>query len=113
MDIRASSSEQEVKNLSGGNQQKTVLAKWLVRKPKLIIMDEPTRGIDVAAKAEIFRIMRELADSGVGVVMISSELPEILGMADRILVMHEGSITAEFQGGNATEEEIMHAATGS
>jgi ribose transport system ATP-binding protein len=112
MDIRARNSEQAVKNLSGGNQQKTVLAKWLVRKPKLIIMDEPTRGIDVAAKAEIFRIMRELADSGAGVVMISSELPEILGMADRILVMHEGRITAELQGGCTTEEEIMQAATG-
>jgi ABC-type sugar transport system ATPase subunit len=75
-------------------------------------MDEPTRGIDVAAKAEIFKIMRELADSGAGIIMISSELPEILGMADRILVMHEGRISAEFKGGFTTEEEIMQAATG-
>jgi ribose transport system ATP-binding protein len=112
LDIRASSPEQTAMNLSGGNQQKAVIAKWLVRRPKLIIMDEPTRGIDVASKAEIYRIMRELTDSGVSILMISSELPEILGMADRILVMHEGRISTEFRGCDASEEEIMQAATG-
>jgi ribose transport system ATP-binding protein len=112
LDIRAQSPNQLVRNLSGGNQQKVVLGKWLVRKPELIILDEPTRGIDVASKAEIYRIMRNLADDGAAVLMISSELPEILGMADRILVMHEGTIAAEFKGGEPTEEDVMKAATG-
>jgi len=112
LDIRTSGPNQLVMNLSGGNQQKVVLAKWLVREPKLIILDEPTRGIDVGAKVEIYRIMRALADSGAAVLMISSELPEIIGMADRILVMHEGRLTAEFDGASATEEGIMLAATG-
>ncbi len=112
LDIRAHGADQLVMNLSGGNQQKVVLGKWLVSAPKLIILDEPTRGIDVGAKAEIYRIMRELADAGAAVLMISSELPEVLGMADRILVMHEGRLVAEFEGGRATEEEILTAATG-
>jgi len=112
LDIRASGPTQPVMNLSGGNQQKVVLAKWLIRKPRLIILDEPTRGIDVGAKAEIYRIMRELAESQAAILMISSELPEILGMADRILVMHEGKLAAEFDGATATEEAVMQAATG-
>jgi ribose transport system ATP-binding protein len=110
--IRASGVEQPVLSLSGGNQQKVVLAKWMVREPRLIILDEPTRGIDVGAKAEIYRLMRQLADGGAAILMISSELPEILGMADRILVMHEGRLTAALDGPTATEEAVMAAATG-
>jgi len=112
LDIRAKSAEQPVRSLSGGNQQKVVLAKWLVREPRLIILDEPTRGIDVGAKAEIYRLMRQLADAGAAILMISSELPEILGMADRILVMHEGRLRAELHGATATEAAVMAAATG-
>ena len=110
--IRASGVDQPVLSLSGGTQQKVVLAKWLVRDPRLLILDEPTRGIDVGTKAEIYRIMRQLADAGAAILMISSELPEILGMADRILVMHDGRLVAEFEGARATEEEILTAATG-
>jgi ribose transport system ATP-binding protein len=104
--------EQEVRRLSGGNQQKTLLAKWLAIKPKIFIVDEPTRGIDVGAKKEIHFLLRELAASGVGVIMISSELLEVLGMSDRILVMHEGGIAAEFSAAEATEEKIIRAASG-
>ncbi|HEX2621601.1 MAG TPA: sugar ABC transporter ATP-binding protein [Phototrophicaceae bacterium] len=103
--------EQEIRRLSGGNQQKTLVAKWLSIKPKILIVDEPTRGIDVGAKKEIHFLLRELAESGVGVIMISSELPEILGMSDRILVMHEGAIVAEFDATAATEEQIIRAAS--
>src|SRR6187551_2517381 len=98
--------------LSGGNQQKTVLAKWLGRKPRLLIVDEPTRGIDVGTKAEVHRLLSELAAQGVAVLMISSELPEVLGMADRVVVLFEGRVTGEFTGAEATEDAIMHAATG-
>ena len=98
--------------LSGGNQQKTVLAKWLARKPRLIIVDEPTRGIDVGTKAEVHRLLSELAAQGVAVLMISSELPEVLGMADRIVVLFEGRVMREFARADATEDAIMHAATG-
>ena len=101
-----------VAKLSGGNQQKVVLAKWLGRGPSVLIVDEPTRGIDVATKAEVHRLLVELAREGVAVVMISSELPEVLGVADRILVMREGRIAAEFAREVATEEAIMSAATG-
>ncbi|MGV9377056.1 sugar ABC transporter ATP-binding protein [Nonomuraea sp. NPDC003707] len=98
--------------LSGGNQQKVVLAKWLARRPSVLIVDEPTRGIDVATKAEVHRLLSELAGSGVAVLMISSELPEVLGMADRVLVMHEGRLAAEIPRADATEESVMAAATG-
>ena len=98
--------------LSGGNQQKAVLAKWLARKPTLLIVDEPTRGIDVGTKAEVHRLLSELASQGVAVLMISSELPEVLGMADRIIVLFEGRVMREFARAEATEEAIMHAATG-
>jgi rhamnose transport system ATP-binding protein len=98
--------------LSGGNQQKAVLAKWLARKPRLLIVDEPTRGIDVGTKAEVHRLLSELAEQGVAVLMISSELPEVLGMADRIVVLFEGRVTGEFVRADATEDAIMHAATG-
>ena len=98
--------------LSGGNQQKVVLAKWLARKPTVLIVDEPTRGIDVGTKAEVHRLLSDLAGQGVAVLMISSELPEILGMADRVLVMHEGRLTAELSRDEATEQTVMLAATG-
>jgi rhamnose transport system ATP-binding protein len=98
--------------LSGGNQQKAVLAKWLARKPRLLIVDEPTRGIDVGTKAEVHRLLSELAAQGVAVLMISSELPEVLGMADRIVVLFEGRVMREFARDDATEDAIMHAATG-
>jgi rhamnose transport system ATP-binding protein len=98
--------------LSGGNQQKAVLAKWLARQPKLLIVDEPTRGIDVGTKAEVHRLLSELASQGVAVLMISSELPEVLGMADRVVVLFEGQVMREFARGEATEDAIMHAATG-
>jgi rhamnose transport system ATP-binding protein len=98
--------------LSGGNQQKVVLAKWLARKPTVLIVDEPTRGIDVGTKAEVHRLLSELAAQGVAVLMISSELPEVLGMADRIVVLFEGRVMREFSREEATEDAIMHAATG-
>ena len=100
-------------SLSGGNQQKLVLAKWLARSPSVLIVDEPTRGIDVATKAEVHRLLSDLAGQGVAVLMISSELPEVLGMADRVLVMHEGRLRAELPRDQATEERVMFAATGS
>ena len=98
--------------LSGGNQQKVVLAKWLGRQPALLIVDEPTRGIDVGTKAEVHRLLVRLAADGVAILMISSELPEVLGVGDRILVMREGRLAAEFGHEDATEETIMSAATG-
>jgi ribose transport system ATP-binding protein len=101
-----------VQNLSGGNQQKLVLAKWLFTGSKVLIFDEPTRGIDVGAKSEIYKLMNELAAQGVAIIMISSELPEVLGMSDRILVMHEGRIAGELSRAEATQEKIMHLATG-
>ncbi|MDL9979244.1 sugar ABC transporter ATP-binding protein [Microbacterium candidum] len=97
--------------LSGGNQQKVVLAKWLATNPRVLIVDEPTRGIDVGTKAEVHRLLSELAGQGIGILMISSELPEVLGMADRVLVMHEGRITAELPRAEATSENVMFAAT--
>jgi ABC-type sugar transport system ATPase subunit len=110
--IRTPSLKQTVKNLSGGNQQKVVLSKWFVRHAAVYIFDEPTRGIDVGAKVEIYNIMNDLVDRGVCVVMISSELPEVLGMSDRILVIHEGELTGSFTRDDASEEKVMRAATG-
>src|SRR3954454_9132830 len=104
--------EDPVGFLSGGNQQKVVLAKWLATEPRLLILDEPTRGIDVGTKAEVHRLMSELAGRGLAVLMISSELPEVLGMADRVLVMHEGRLTAELSRDEADEESVIRAATG-
>ncbi len=101
-----------VSRLSGGNQQKVVLAKWLGRQPRLLIVDEPTRGIDIATKAEVHRLLVQLAGTGVAVLMISSELPEVLAIGDRVLVMREGRLTAEFDAAQASEETIMAAATG-
>ena len=98
--------------LSGGNQQKVVLAKWLGRGPAVLIVDEPTRGIDVGTKAEVHHLLAGLARDGVGILMISSELPEVLGVSDRILVMREGRLVAEFSHAEASEEAIMSAAMG-
>jgi ribose transport system ATP-binding protein len=110
--VKAPSSETAVANLSGGNQQKVVLAKWLALDPKLLIFDEPTRGIDVGAKAEIYELMRDLAANGVAIIMISSDMEEILGESDRIAVMHEGRITGILDRDQATEEAIMKLAVG-
>ncbi len=112
LDIKTPSLEQTVMNLSGGNQQKVMLAKWLVLRPKILIVDEPTRGVDVGVKADVHQLLRELASSGVGVIMISSELPEILGMSDRILVMRGGEIVGEVPHAEATEESVMGYAAG-
>lgn len=110
--IKTPNAAQLVKNLSGGNQQKVVIAKWLSANPKVLIMDEPTRGVDVGAKAEIYHIMNMLAAAGVAILMISSELPEVLGMSDRILVMCRGRIAGEFTAQEATQEKIMAYAAG-
>jgi len=104
--------EQPVSELSGGNQQKVVLSKWLLAQPKVMILDEPTRGIDIGAKSEVHRLMGDLANQGIAILMISSELPEILAMSDRIIVMREGRITGLFDQSEATAERIMAAATG-
>jgi ribose transport system ATP-binding protein len=112
LDIHTSSATQTVNNLSGGNQQKVVVAKWLFRNSSILIFDEPTRGIDVGAKYAIYELMEELSRSGVGVIMISSELPEILGMTDRVLVLHEGSLAATLRTRETTQEEILNWAAG-
>ena len=110
--IKAPSIEMLAENLSGGNQQKVVLAKWLMTTPKVLILDEPTRGIDVGAKVEIYEIINALVDRGVGVIIISSELSEVIGVCSRILVMHEGRFTGEMKATDATQEKIMYYATG-
>lgn len=111
LDIKTPHLEQAVGNLSGGNQQKVSLAKWLFVKPDLLILDEPTRGIDVGAKYEIYTIMNALVERGMSIIMISSELPEVLGMSDRIYVMSEGRLTGELDSRDATQEAIMRLAT--
>ncbi|MCW6009599.1 sugar ABC transporter ATP-binding protein [Micromonospora sp. CPCC 205371] len=112
LQVKAGRLSDPVSTLSGGNQQKVVLAKWLSTEPKVLIVDEPTRGIDVGTKAEVHRLMSQLAANGVAVLMVSSELPEVLGMADRVLVMHEGRIVEEIARDRADEESVMLAATG-
>jgi len=111
MEVRANTIWQITRTLSGGNQQKVVLAKWLSTKPRILILDEPTRGIDVGTKAAVHALMSKLATEGLAILMISSELPEVLGMSDRILVMHEGHMTALFNRADATQEKIINAAT--
>ena len=111
MNIKASSQEQLAINLSGGTQQKVVLGKWMSTEPRLLIFDEPTRGIDVGAKSEIYRLLNDLAQQGKAIIMISSELPEILRMSHRIVVMCEGRITGELLAGEADQEKIMKFAT--
>jgi inositol transport system ATP-binding protein len=112
LDIKTPSMDQVIKLLSGGNQQKVLVSRWLLTAPEILILDEPTRGIDVGAKAEIHRLMSLLATEGKAIIMVSSELPEILGMSDRILVMHEGRLTGEFDRKDADQEVILRAATG-
>ncbi|MGL5450208.1 MAG: ATP-binding cassette domain-containing protein, partial [Lactococcus cremoris] len=112
LNVKATDEEQMVGSLSGGNQQKVVLAKWIGIAPKVLILDEPTRGVDVGAKREIYQLMNELAERGVPIIMISSDLPEILGVADRIAVMHEGKIAGFLNKKEATQENVMQLATG-
>jgi rhamnose transport system ATP-binding protein len=111
LEVKTAALDTEAGTLSGGNQQKVVLAKWLATKPSVLIVDEPTRGIDVGTKAEVHRLLSQLAGQGMAVLMISSELPEVLGMADRVLVVREGHITAEIERADATAESVMFAAT--
>ncbi|MDQ3249511.1 MAG: sugar ABC transporter ATP-binding protein, partial [Chloroflexota bacterium] len=110
--IKTPNMNQLIKLLSGGNQQKVLVSRWLLTVPDILILDEPTRGIDVGAKAEIHKLMSKLAQEGKAIIMISSELPEILGMSDRVLVIHEGRVGGEFLRKDATQESIMRAATG-
>ncbi len=110
--IKTASIEAPVGELSGGNQQKVALARWLATEPKVLILDEPTQGVDVGAKAEIHRLMGELAAQGLAVILISSELPEILGMSDRIAVMHGGRIMGTLERGDATQEKVLGLALG-
>jgi ribose transport system ATP-binding protein len=113
LDVRLRNIEQVAESLSGGNQQKVVLAKWLSLNPKVLLMDEPTRGIDVVAKEEIYRLMERLASQGVAILVISSEMQEVLGIADRILVMHDGTISGELQHKEQfSEEAVVSLATG-
>lgn len=111
MDIKISSQAQRVETLSGGNQQKVIIGRWLQKNPPIYIMDEPTRGLDVGAKADIRRIISDLAEQGAGILVISSEIEEIMSVSDRYLVMKRGSIVAEF-GSNASKEDLVATATG-
>ena len=111
LSVATPSLTQTVRNLSGGNQQKVVLAKWLSTEPKVLIMDEPTRGIDVGAKAEVHALMSRLAQQGIAIIMISSEMPEIVGMSDRVIVMCQGRVTGEFKRSDLDQEHIMTCAT--
>ena len=112
LQIRSTGVDEHIEALSGGNQQKVVIAKWLATNPRVLILDEPTRGVDIGAKVEVHRIISDLAAAGLGIVLISSDLPEVLAMSDRILVLHEGRISAEIPRAEATEERVMFAATG-
>lgn len=105
--IKTPSPQSAAKNLSGGNQQKIVLAKWLATQPQVLLLDEPTRGIDINAKSEIYKLMKNLATEGMGIIMVSSELPEILAVSDRVLVICEGELTASIAIEDATEQEIL------
>ena len=109
--VKAAGAEQPVGELSGGNQQKVVLAKWLLTEPKILFLDEPTRGVDVGAKAEIYQWIQRLAGEGMAIVVASSEMPELLGLCHRIIVLREGRISAEMPAPGATQEEIMRAAS--
>ena len=112
LNVKAFSDQEQIQKLSGGNQQKALVARWLLTEPEILILDEPTRGIDVGAKAEIYSLISELASAGKAIIMISSELPEILGMSDRIIVMHEGRVTGTLTAEECTQEIIMKYATG-
>jgi ABC-type sugar transport system ATPase subunit len=110
MNTKVASPKMGVQKLSGGNQQKVVIAKWLATKPKILLLDEPTRGIDVGAKSEIYKLIGELAAQGMGIIVVSSELPEILAISDNILVLSESKLTAKLRRDEASEEKIMQAA---
>ena len=110
--IKTPNLHERIENLSGGNQQKALIGRWLLTTPKILILDEPTRGIDVGAKAEIHRLISKLAGEGLAVIMISSEMPEILGMSDRIMVMHDGHVTGFLDRAEADQVKIMHLASG-
>ena len=110
LNIKTPSDAQLIKNLSGGNQQKAILAKWLATKPKILLLDEPTRGIDINAKSEIYALIKTLADNGLGIILVSSELPEIFAVSDRVLVLSEGKLTGDFAISEATEEKLLKAA---
>ncbi|MBT5380080.1 MAG: sugar ABC transporter ATP-binding protein, partial [Opitutae bacterium] len=112
MGVKTPGDRQVIRYLSGGNQQKVVLGKWLAMEPGILLLDEPTRGIDIGAKREIYNLMEELAAKGVAILFVSSEMEEVLGMADRAIVMHEGRITGELTRDQLTEEAIMQLATG-
>lgn len=112
LDLRAAALDQDIGELSGGNQQKVIIAKWLATQPRVIILDEPTKGIDIGSKAAVHEFMAELAAQGLAVVMVSSEIPEILGMSDRVIVMREGRIAAEYEGADLTPERLVRAAAG-
>jgi inositol transport system ATP-binding protein len=109
--VKTPNMEERVENLSGGNQQKVLIGRWLLTNPKILILDEPTRGIDVGAKAEIHRLVSQLAKQGVAVIMISSEMPEVLGMSDRVMVMHEGRVTGFLDRAEATQVKVMELAS--
>ena len=110
LNIRASGIMQKISSLSGGNQQKVVLGSWLATNPKVLILDEPTRGIDVGAKAEIYEIMNELTLQGMAIIMVSSELPEVINMSDRVIVMRQGRISTTLDRADISQESIMHNA---
>lgn len=113
LSIKIAGIEYPISSLSGGNQQKCLLGRWLSIGPKIIIMDEPTRGIDVGAKSEIHNLLRKLAEEGVGVIIVSSELPEVIGVSDRVIVVHEGKLAGELtESTMITEENIMRLASG-
>ena len=110
--IRCFGPSHQCNNLSGGNQQKVVLAKWIYTDPKILILDEPTRGVDIGAKKEIYSVINDMAAKGVAVIMVSSELPEVLGMSDRIMVVHEGKVTGIIDAAGADQAKVMTLATG-
>ena len=109
--MKAPGSKTLASALSGGNQQKVILARWLLTKPKLLLLDEPTRGIDVGAKAEIYQLINNLAKTGMAIIVVSSELPEVIGISDRIVTFCEGELTGEFLQAEATQEKLLHSAT--
>ena len=112
LSIKTTGASQRIKNLSGGNQQKVIIAKWIMLSPKVLIIDEPTKGIDVGAKKEIYDVLNELKKMGKAIIMISSDMPEIVGICDRVIVMHEGMVTGELDREEANQENIMKLAVG-
>jgi ABC-type sugar transport system ATPase subunit len=111
LNVKSAGTEARITSLSGGNQQKTIIGRWLLTKPKVLLLDDPTRGVDVGAKAELYRLMDQLCRDGIAIILTSSELPELLTVCDRILVLAEGRMTAEFSRAEANEQRIMEAAT--